>query len=246
MLGLGIGTLWLSVIVLLPLAAVVTRAFDGGVGAFVDAATSRQAIDALILTLVISLLVTAVNAVMGTVIAWVLVRDRFPGKAVLNALIDLPFALPTVVAGVTLVLLYPSVAYTRAGIALALAFVTLPFVVRSVQPVLMELDREVEEAAASLGARPSQIVRRIVLPTLSPAIVSGAALGFARAVGEFGSVVIIGANIPFHSQVASVFIFSQVESDNTNGAAAVAVVMLAISVLILIGIRALGRTRDDG
>jgi sulfate transport system permease protein len=245
MLGLGVGTLWLSVIVLLPLAAVVTRAFDGGVGAFLDVVTSRQAIDALVLTLVISLLVTAVNAVMGTVIAWVLVRDRFPGKAVLNALIDLPFALPTVVAGVTLVLLYPNVAYTRTGIALALAFVTLPFVVRSVQPVLMELDREVEEAAASLGARPAQVLRRIVLPTLSPAIVSGAALGFARAVGEFGSVVIIGANIPFHSQVASVYIFSQVESDNTTGAAAVAVVLLAISVVILIGIRALGRTRDD-
>jgi sulfate/thiosulfate transport system permease protein len=223
----------------------VTRAFDGGVGAFLDAATSRQALDALVLTLVISLLVTAVNAVMGTVIAWVLVRDRFPGKAVLNALIDLPFALPTVVAGVTLVLLYPNVAYTRAGIALALLFVTLPFVVRSVQPVLIELDREVEEAAASLGARPAQILRRIVLPTLAPAIVSGAALGFARAVGEFGSVVIIGANIPFHSQVASVYIFSQVESDNTGGAAAVAVVLLAISVAILIGIRALGRTRDD-
>jgi len=246
MLGLGVGTLWLSVIVLLPLAAVVTRAFDGGVSAFLDAATSRQAIDALVLTLVVSLLVTAVNAVMGTVIAWVLVRDRFPGKVVLNALIDLPFALPTVVAGVTLVLLYPDVAYTRAGIALALAFVTLPFVVRSVQPVLMELDREVEDAAASLGARPSQILRRIVLPTLAPAIVSGAALGFARAVGEFGSVVIIGANIPFHSQVASVYIFSQVESGNTNGAAAVAVVLLTISVLILIGIRALGGTRDDG
>jgi sulfate transport system permease protein len=243
MLGLGVGTLWLSLIVLLPLAAVVVRSLDGGLHAFWDAATSRQALDALVLTLLASLLVTAINAVMGTVIAWVLVRDAFPGKRVLNALIDLPFALPTVVAGITLLALYPSVGYTRTGIVLALLFVTLPFVVRAVQPVLLELDREVEQAAASLGAKPRQIVRRIVLPALAPAIVSGAALGFARAVGEFGSVVLIGANIPFKSQVASVYIFSQVESDNAHGAAAVAVVLLLISVLVLIGIRALGRTR---
>jgi sulfate/thiosulfate transport system permease protein len=236
-------TLWLSAIVLVPLAAMLARASVGGLPAFWHAVSSRQALDALALTLVAALIVTAINAVMGTVIAWVLVRDRFPGKGVVNALVDLPFALPTIVAGLTLLALYKDVAYTRTAILLALLFVTLPFVVRAVQPVLLELDREAEEAAASLGARPAQIVRRIVLPTLAPAIVSGAALGFARAVGEFGSVVLISGNIPFKSQVASVFIFSQVESDNTHGAAAVAVVLLLLSVLVLLGIRSLGRAR---
>jgi sulfate transport system permease protein len=164
---------------------------------------------------------------------------------VINALIDLPFALPTIVAGITLLALYKDVAYTRTAIVLALLFVTLPFVVRSVQPVLIELDREMEEAAASLGASGPTIFRRIVAPNLLPAIVSGAALGFARAVGEFGSVILISGNIPFKSQVASVFIFSQVESDNTRGAAAVSVVLLLISVLVLIGLRRIGRARDD-
>jgi sulfate/thiosulfate transport system permease protein len=242
-LALGVTTLWLSAIVLVPLAAVLARASDGGAGAFWHAVSGRQALDALVLTLVAALIVTAINAAMGTVIAWVLVRDRFPGKALVNALVDLPFALPTIVAGLTLLALYKDVAYTRTAIVLALLFVTLPFVVRAVQPVLLELDREVEEAAASLGARPAQIVRRIVLPALAPAIVSGAALGFARAVGEFGSVVLISGNIPFKSQVASVFIFSQVESENAHGAASVAVVLLLISVLILLAIRALGRSR---
>jgi sulfate transport system permease protein len=229
--------------VLVPLAAVLARASEGGVPAFWHAVSSRQAVSALLLTLGAALVVTAINAVMGTVIAWVLVRDAFPGKGIVNALVDLPFALPTIVAGLTLLALYKDVAYTRTAIVLALLFVTLPFVVRAVQPVLLELDREVEEAAASLGARPAQIVRRIVLPALAPAIVSGAALGFARAVGEFGSVVLISGNIPFKSQVASVFIFSQVESDNQHGAASVAVVLLLISVLVLLGIRALGRAR---
>jgi sulfate transport system permease protein len=176
-------------------------------------------------------------------VAWVLVRDRIPGRKVVNALIDLPFALPTIVAGITLLALYKDVAYTRTAIVLALLFVTLPFVVRSVQPVLIELDREMEEAAASLGASGPVVFRRIVLPNLLPAIVSGAALGFARAVGEFGSVILISGNIPFKSQVASVFIFSQVESDNTRGAAAVAVVLLLISVAVLIGLRRIGRAR---
>jgi sulfate transport system permease protein len=229
--------------VLVPLAAVVAKSTDGGWQAFWHTVSSRQAVSALELTIVASLLVAAINAVMGTVVAWVLVRDRFPGRGVVNALVDLPFALPTIVAGITLLALYKDVAYTRTAIVLALLFVTLPFVVRSVQPVLIELDREMEEAAASLGASPPAIFRRIVLPNLVPAIVSGAALGFARAVGEFGSVVLISGNIPFRSQVASVFIFSQVESDNARGAAAVAVVLLALSVLILLGIRALGRPR---
>ncbi|HEY3190744.1 MAG TPA: sulfate ABC transporter permease subunit CysT [Solirubrobacteraceae bacterium] len=247
-LGLGVTTLWLSVIVLLPLAALVARSFDGGAGAFADAVTSRQAIAALRFTLVVSLLVAAINAGMGTLIAWVLVRDRFPGRRVVNALIDLPFALPTIVAGLTLMALYGpkspvgvDVAFTQAAVGLALLFVTLPFVVRAVQPVLIELDREMEEAAASLGASPRVVFARIVLPNLLPAILSGAALAFARAVGEFGSVVLISGNIPFNTQVASVFVYKQIESDNPIGAAAVSVVLLVLSLLVLVAIRGVER-----
>jgi sulfate transport system permease protein len=231
-----------------PLAAVVARSTDGGPGAFWSVVSSRPAVAALELTLGASLLVAAVNAVAGTLIAWVLVRDRFRGKAAINALIDLPFALPTIVAGITLLALYGprsplgvNVVATRAAVVLALAFVTLPFVVRSVQPVLLELDREMEEAAVSLGASHWTTFRRIVLPNLAPAILSGTALAFARAVGEFGSVVLISGNIPFHTQVASVFIFSHIESDDVSGAAAVSVVLLVLSLLVLVGIRGLGR-----
>jgi sulfate transport system permease protein len=247
-LALGVATLWLSVIVLIPLAAVVARSTDGGLQAFVDAVTAPQAVAALKLTLVLSILVAAVNALAGTLVAWVLVRDRFRGKAFVNALIDLPFALPTIVAGITLLALYgpssPSginVVGTRWAIAMALLFVTLPFVVRSVQPVLMELDREMEEAAVSLGAGSLTVFRRIVLPNLVPAILSGAALGFARAVGEFGSVVLIAGNLPFKTEVASVFIFGRIESDAVTSAAAVSVVLLALSLLVLLAIRGIGR-----
>jgi sulfate transport system permease protein len=247
-LGLGVATLWLSVIVLLPLAAVVARSFDGGGDAFWQAVSSRQAMAALRFTLLVSLAVAAINAVMGTLVAWVLVRDEFPGKRVVNALVDLPFALPTIVAGLTLLALYGptsplgvNVAFTQAAVALALLFVTLPFVIRAVQPVLIEVEREVEEAAASLGASSPTIFRRVILPNLVPAILSGAALAFARAIGEFGSVVLISGNIPFDTQVSSVFVFKQIESDNPIGAAAVSVVLLAVSLLVLLGIRALGR-----
>jgi sulfate/thiosulfate transport system permease protein len=233
--------------VLLPLAAVVAKSTEGGMAHFWDTVSSRQSVSALKLTLIAAVVVAAINAVFGTLVAWVLVRDDFPGKRVINALIDLPFALPTVVAGITLLALYGpkgpvgiDVAYTKAAIGLALLFVTLPFVVRSVQPVLIELDREMEEAAASLGAGSATTFRRIVLPNLMPAIVAGSALGFARAVGEFGSIVLISGNVPFKTQVASVYIFGQIESDNTTGAAAVSVVLLALSLLVLIGIRALG------
>jgi sulfate/thiosulfate transport system permease protein len=233
--------------VLLPLAAVVAKSTEGGMAHFWDTVSSRQSVSALKLTLIAAVIVAAINAVFGTLVAWVLVRDEFPGKRVINALIDLPFALPTVVAGITLLALYGpkgpvgiDVAYTKAAIGLALLFVTLPFVVRSVQPVLIELDREMEEAAASLGAGSATTFRRIVLPNLMPAIVAGSALGFARAVGEFGSIVLISGNVPFKTQVASVYIFGQIESDNTTGAAAVSVVLLALSLLVLIGIRALG------
>ena len=181
------------------------------------------------------MIVVAINAVFGTIIAWVLVRDEFPGKRIINSLIDLPFALPTIVAGITLIALYgdngvlglSGVAFTRVGVVMALLFVTLPFVIRSVQPVLIELDRDMEEAAASLGAGPLTIFRRIILPNLRPAILSGIALAFARSIGEFGSLVLISGNIPFKTEVASVFIFSQIESDREVTAAAVSVVLLA-------------------
>jgi sulfate/thiosulfate transport system permease protein len=209
--------------------------------------TAPRTVSALALTVVISLVVAAINAAAGTLIAWVLVRDRFPGREVVNALVDLPFALPTIVAGLTLLALYGrtspvgiDVAYTRWAILLALLFVTLPFVVRSVQPVLLELDREMEEAATSLGASARQTFARIILPNLLPAIVSGAALAFARAVGEFGSVVLISGNIPRHTEVASVLVFGQIESDAPASAAAVSVVLLAISLVVLLVIRRLG------
>jgi len=247
-LGPGVATLYLSIIVLLPLAAVVTRSFDRGLGAFWRAVTSPQAVAALELTLLLSVAVVAINAVTGTLIAWVLVRDEFRGKGVVNSLIDLPFALPTIVAGLTLLALYGpksplgvNVAYTRIGLLLALLFVTLPFVVRAVQPVLLELDREMEEAAASLGAGDPTIFRRIVLPNLLPAILSGVALGFARSLGEFGSVVLISGNIPFKTEVASVFVFGQVESNNVVSAAAVSVVLLVVSLVLVAGVTAVSR-----
>jgi sulfate/thiosulfate transport system permease protein len=254
-LALGVVTVWLSVIVVLPLAAVLVRSIDGGLDAFWSSVSSRQAVSALRFTLLVSLVVAAINAAAGTLIAWVLVRDEFPGKRAVNAIIDLPFALPTIVAGLTLLALYGpaspagiDVAYTQTAVALALLFVTLPFVVRSVQPVLIELDREMEEAATSLGASPATVFRRIILPNLVPAILSGSALAFARAVGEFGSLVLISGNIPFHTQVASVYVFKQLESDNPVGAAAVSVVLLLLSLIVLVGLRGLERwrSRHDG
>ena len=254
-LALGISTVYLSVIVLLPIAAVVAASLEGGLAAFWEEVTSPPAVAALKLTFAVSLLVVAVNAVAGTLIAWVLVRDDFPGKSAVNALIDLPFALPTIVAGLTLLAIYGpkspidvNVAYTRVAVALALLFVTLPFVVRAVQPVLMELDREMEQAAASLGAGPGTTFRRIVLPNLLPAILSGAALSFGKAVGEFGSVVLISGNIPFDTEVASVHIFKAIESDDPAAAAAVSVVLLVLSFVILVAADILERRsrKHDG
>jgi len=235
-LGLGVSVTYLSLILLLPLAALAVTSGEDGGGGFWDAITADQSVAALKLTLVMSLVVTAVNAVMGTVIAWVLVRDRFLGKAIVNALIDLPFALPTIVAGLTLLALYGTsspigvdVAFTRVAIGIALLFVTLPFVVRSVQPLLMEMDREMERAAATLGAGPWTVFARIVLPNLVPGILSGAGLGFAKALGEFGSVVLISGNIPFETEVSAVNIFGLIESDAPQAAAAVSMVLLAVS-----------------
>jgi sulfate/thiosulfate transport system permease protein len=232
---------------------VVWKSTENGADSFWRAVSNPSAVASLKLTFVVSLVVVAINAVAGTLIAWVLVRDSFRGKGIVNALIDLPFALPTIVAGLTLLALYGprgpfgvNVAYTRTAIVLALLFVTLPFVVRSVQPVLLELDREMEEAAASLGARPRAIFRRIVLPNLAPAILSGCALAFARSIGEFGSVVLISGNIPFKTEVASVHIFSQVESDAVSGGAALSVVLLAVSLVTLFAFDAVRRWRFSG
>jgi sulfate/thiosulfate transport system permease protein len=250
----GLVTGYLSLMVLIPLAAVAVRSMDGGFGTFWDAATSPQALAALKLTLGAALIVVAINVIAGTIIAWVLVRDEFPGKRIVNSLIDLPFALPTIVAGLTLLALYgetgvlgiSGISFTRVGVVLALLFVTLPFVVRAVQPVLLELDLEMEEAAASLGARRPTIFRRIVLPNLMPAIVAGGALAFARAIGEFGSLVLISGNIPFDTEVASVFIFGQIESGNETAAAAVSVVLLLMSMLMLLAFTLIGRRRPGG
>jgi sulfate/thiosulfate transport system permease protein len=242
-LGRGLVTAYLSLIVLIPIAALVAQSTEGGLGAFWTAVTSPLALSALKLTLVASVIVVVINVVTGTAIAWILVRDSFPGKGIVNSVIDLPFALPTVVAGITLLALYGTnspvgitVAFTRAGIVVALLFVTLPFVVRAVQPVLLELDRDMEEAATSLGAGPLTTFRRIILPNLTPAILAGAALAFARAIGEFGSLVLLSGNLP-KTQVSSLFIFSQIESGNTTGAAAVSVTLLliALAVLLVIG-----------
>jgi len=242
-LGRGLVGIYLSLMVLLPLAAVVAESTSGGVGAFWDSVSGQQSIAALKLTVVCSLIVVAINGVFGTIIAWVLVRDDFPGKGAMNSVIDLPFALPTIVAGLTLLTLYGidspvgiDVAFSRTAVVFALTFVTLPFVVRAVQPLLMEMDREMEEAAASLGAGGFTIFRRIILPNLIPGILAGILLAFARALGEFGSLVLISGNIPFKTEVSSVFIRNQVESGNDAGAAAVSVVLLAISLLLLIGV----------
>jgi sulfate/thiosulfate transport system permease protein len=242
-LGRGLVGLYLSLMVLLPLAAVVAESTSGGLGAFWDAVSGSQAVAALKLTVICSLIVVAINAFFGTIIAWVLVRDEFPGKGAVNALIDLPFALPTIVAGLTLLTLYGAespigvdVAFTRAAVVMALCFVTLPFVVRAVQPLLMEMDREMEEAATSLGAGGFTVFRRIVFPNLLPGILAGVTLAFARALGEFGSLVLISGNIPFKTEVSSVFIRSQIESGNVSGAAAVSVVLLAISLLLLVAV----------
>ncbi len=242
-LGLGVATLYMSVIVLIPLAAVAVKAASQGPSSFWASVTNQVALTALGVTLGVSLVVAAIGAVMGTLVAWVLVRDEFPGKRALGALIDLPFALPTIVAGLTLLALYGPgspfgihLAYTRAAVVLALLFVTLPFVVRSVQPVLIELDREVEQAAASLGASNGTTFRQIVLPALRPAILSGAALAFARSVGEIGSLVLIAGKV----QIASIVIFADIESDAPQAAASLSVVLLAISLVILFALRRLG------
>ena len=235
--GPGLTMLYLSLMVALPIAALVAQSASAR---FWPAITSPQGKAALTLTFVMSVLATVLDVVTGVLIAWVLVRDDFPGKRIVNAVIDLPFALPTIVAGLVLMSLYGpnspvgiSVVQTRAAIMLALLFVTLPFVVRAVQPVLLALDHDVEEAAACLGAGPWATFRRLTLPAILPATLTGAGLAFARSLGEFGSIVLISGNIPFKTQVASVFIAGQVESGDTSGAAAVSIVLLVAALVVL-------------
>jgi sulfate transport system permease protein len=240
-MGRGVVVLYLSAIVLLPLAALTSQAFEGGLNEFWSQVTSPQAVRSLELTVIASLIVVVVNAIFGTILAWLLVRDEFPGKAAVNAVIDLPFALPTIVASLTLITLWGSkspfgidFAATQAAVVVALLFVTLPFVVRAVQPLLIEMDREMEEAAASLGAGGFTVFRRIIFPNLLPGLAAGVALAFARALGEFGSVLLFAGGLP-STMVSSVYIRQQIESGNDVGAAAVSVVLLAAS-LVLLGV----------
>ena len=240
-LAVGLSTLYLSVVVLLPLAALAWHA-EGW-----DAITSPQAVAALKLTFAASLAVALINALAGTAIAWTLVRDRFFGQSLVNAVVDLPFALPTIVAGLVLLTLYRDLAFTRWAIGVALLFVTFPFVVRTVQPVLLELDTEMEDAAASLGASRFATFRRVILPNILPAILSGVALAFARAIGGFGAVVLLSRNLPFKTEVLSVYVFGRIESGDPGSAAAASVAILGISFAVLLAIGGLRRlaTRHD-
>jgi sulfate transport system permease protein len=227
--------------VLIPLSAVIATAGSGGWDRYLGVLRNDQTWAAVTLTVGQALVVTLVNIVVGTIIAWVLVRDRFPGKAVLDVIIDVPFALPTIVAGLVLLSLYgPNSplglhwAFTPNAVTLALAFVTLPFVVRTVQPVLEELEADVEEAAASLGAKRLTIFRRILLPSLAPAIAAGAALSFARAISEYGSLVLLSGNLPFKTEVVSVRVLTFIENGNNASAAALASIMLAVALVVIV------------
>lgn len=246
-LRVGVALVWLSVIVLLPLAAIAWQAAGGGWRAFWLAVTSNAAVESFRVTLTISAGVTVVNLVFGLLIAWVLVRDDFVGKRLVDAIIDLPFALPTIVASLVMLALYGNnspvglhLQHTAWGVAVALAFVTLPFVVRAVQPVLLEIDRETEEAAASLGASGPKVFTSVVLPSLTPALLSGAGLAFSRAIGEFGSVVLIGGAVPGKTEVSSQWIRTLIENDDRTGAAAISIVLLGLSFVVLLLLRVVG------
>jgi sulfate transport system permease protein len=246
-LRVGVAVVWLSVIVLLPLAAIAWQSVGGGWQAFRLAVTSNAALESFRVTLTISAGVTVLNMIFGLLIAWVLVRDDFPGKRLVDVIIDLPFALPTIVASLVLLALYGKngpvglhLQHTGWGVGVALAFVTLPFVVRAVQPVLLEIDHETEEAAASLGARNATIFTTVVLPSLTPVLLTGAGLTFARAIGEFGSVVLIGGAVPGKTEVSSQWIRTLIENDDRTGAAAISIVLLTISFVVLFVLRTVG------
>ena len=247
-ISMGYAVLYLSLLVLIPLAALPIKSAELGWQGFWDTVTAPRVMASYQLTFGASLVAALVNLVFGSVVAWVLVRYRFPGKKILDALVDLPFALPTAVAGITLTALYSQkgwlggplsewfglkVAFTPLGIVIALIFIGVPFVVRTVQPVLEDVEREIEEAAASLGASRWQTIRRVLLPTIAPALMTGFALAFARAVGEYGSVVFIAGNMPMVSEITPLLIISKLEQFDYAGAAAIATVMLLLSFVML-------------
>ncbi len=246
---------YVGILVILPILAINIQAFEQGFGQVFRDVLAPQAWYSLRLTFFSAVAMALINAVTGVAMAWVLVRCEFPGKSIVNSLIDLPFALPTNVTGLMLVVLYGPVSilgrylnargieiiYAQPGIILALLFVTFPFVVRAVQPVLMELDNDIEEAAATLGASRFTTFRRVILPHLMPSILTGVALAFSRALGEFGSVVVVAGNIPMKTQVAPVFIYGEIESYNPRGALAVSLVLLLCSLAVLIALNVLQR-----
>jgi sulfate transport system permease protein len=252
-LTLGYTMLYLSLLVLIPLSAVFLRSFSLGAGHFAAVVAAPRVVASLRLSFGAALLAAAVNAVFGLVIAWVLVRYTFPGKRLVDAMVDLPFALPTAVAGIALTALYApngwlgralaplgiQVAFTPLGVVVALIFIGLPFVVRTLQPVLEELDNDVEEAAATLGAAEWQTFVRVIMPALWPALLTGFALAFARGVGEYGSVIFIAGNMPMRSEIAPLLIITKLEQYDYAGATAIAVVMLVLSFALMLGINAL-------
>ncbi|MBH9551669.1 sulfate ABC transporter permease subunit CysT [Inhella gelatinilytica] len=250
---LGFTLFYLSLVVLIPLAAVFLKSATHGWEAFWTAASSPRVLASYRLSFGAALLAASINAIFGFLLAWSLVRYEFPGKKLIDALVDLPFALPTAVAGIALTALYApngwlgeplaawglKVAFTPLGILVALIFIGLPFVVRTVQPVLEDLETELEEAAAALGAQRWQTFRLVLLPMLAPALLTGFALSFARAVGEYGSVIFIAGNIPMVSEITPLMIISKLEQYDHVGATAIAVVMLIISFTLLLGINGL-------
>jgi sulfate transport system permease protein len=249
----GLAVTYLSLVVLIPIAAVVTHAFGNGFGPFWSALTQPEALSAIRLTLWCSAAGSLLNMVAGTATAWVLARDRFPGRSLLNALIDLPFALPTVVAGVTFYTLYGphspfhvNVTGTWIGITVAITFVTLPFSVRAVQPILEARTFTAEAAAATLGASSTRVFRTITLPALAPAILTGTGLAFARAMGEYGSVVFISNNLPYRSEVASSYVYSLANSGQINAASAVSVGLLVMALVVLTGVNIAARRVGQG
>jgi sulfate transport system permease protein len=249
----GFSILYLSLIVLIPLSAIFLKTATGGWARFWEVITSRQVVASYQLSFGAALAAAVINAVFGFLVAWVLVRYQFPGKRLVDALVDLPFALPTAVAGIALTALYAEngwigrilvhwgvrVAFTRLGVLVALVFIGLPFVVRSVQPVLQDVDREVEEAAASLGAGRWQVFSRVVFPLVRPALLTGFAMSFARALGEYGSVVFISGNMPMRTEITPLLIITKLEQYDYAGATAIAVVMLVASFLMLLAINLL-------
>ena len=252
-LSMGFTIFYLSAIVLIPLAALVIRPWSAGFDGFWRVATDHRVLAALRLSFGAAAIGAGINAVFGPIVAWVLIRYRFPGKRLLDALVDLPFALPTAVAGIALSTLYApqgwlgeplshlgiKVAYTPLGVVVALTFIGLPFVVRTLQPVLVDMSRDAEEAAATLGATRFQTIWRVVLPALLPSLITGTALAFARAVGEYGSVIFIAGNLPAISEIAPLLIIIKLEQFDYAGAATIGVIMLAASFVFILTLNVL-------